>query len=623
MIRGLGADTDVDNPTTSLLVSGAVAGTGAVTQGAGVATSIAGTYGHLTLNADGSYTYIADQAAADALATGATANDVFTYTVKDPDGLVSNTTTLTITVTGTDDAPVAHADVGAVNENATLTTSALTGVIRGLGADTDVDNPTTSLLVSGAVAGTGAVTQGAGVATSIAGTYGHLTLNADGSYTYIADQAAADALATGATANDVFTYTVKDPDGLVSNATTLTITVTGTDDAPVANADVGAVNENATLTTSALTGVIRGLGADTDVDNPTTSLLVSGAVAGTGAVTQGAGVATSIAGTYGHLTLNADGSYTYIADQAAADALATGATANDVFTYTVKDPDGLVSNATTLTITVTGTDDAPVANADVGAVNENATLTTSALTGVIRGLGADTDVDNPTTSLLVSGAVAGTGAVTQGAGVATSIAGTYGHLTLNADGSYTYIADQAAADALATGATANDVFTYTVKDPDGLVSNATTLTITVTGTNDAPVAHADVGAVNENATLTTSALTGVIRGLGADTDVDNPTTSLLVSGAVAGTGAVTQGAGVATSIAGTYGHLTLQRRRQLHLRRRSSRGRRAGHRRHRQRRVHLHRQGPRRPVSNTTTLTITVTGTDDAPVAHADVGRGQ
>ena len=404
---------------------------------------------------------------------------------------------MTFNITGSNDAPVAHADVGAVNENATLTTSALTGVIRGLGADTDVDNPTTSLLVSGAVAGTGAATQGAGVATSIAGTYGHLTLNADGSYTYIADQAAADALATGATANDVFTYTVKDPDGLVSNTTTLTITVTGTDDAPVAHADVGAVNENATLTTSALTGVIRGLGADTDVDNPTTSLLVSGAVAGTGAVTQGAGVATSIAGIYGHLTLNADGSYTYIADQAAADALATGATANDVFTYTVKDPDGLVSNTTTLTITVTGTDDAPVAHADVGAVNENATLTTSALTGVIRGLGADTDVDNPTTSLLVSGAVAGTGAVTQGAGVATSIAGTYGHLTLNADGSYTYIADQAAADALATGATANDVFTYTVKDPDGLVSNTTTLTITVTGTDDAPVAHADVGAVNE------------------------------------------------------------------------------------------------------------------------------
>src|SRR4029079_12025740 len=213
----------------------------------------AGTYGHLTLNADGSYSYIADQNAADALATGVTANDVFTYTVKDPGNLVSNTTTLTITVTGTDDAPLAVADVGAVNEDATLTKTALTGVIQGApGADTDVDNTTASLVVSGAVAGTGAVTQGVGVATSLAGTYGHLALNADGSYSYIADQAAADGLAAGATATDGFTYTVKDPGNLVSNSTTLTITVTGTDDAPVANADVGAVNEDATLTRTAL-----------------------------------------------------------------------------------------------------------------------------------------------------------------------------------------------------------------------------------------------------------------------------------------------------------------------------------------------------------------------------------
>src|SRR6185369_16804383 len=193
-----------------------------------------------------------------------TVNDVFSYTVKDPDGLVSNTTTLTITVTGTDDAPVAHADVGAVNEDATLTKTALTGVIQGApGTDTDVDNATTSLVVSGAVAGVGAVTQGAGVATSLAGTYGHLTLNADGSYSYIADTA--NALATGVTVNDVFSYTVKEPDGLVSN---------------------------------------------------TTSLVVSGAVAGVGAVTQCAGVPPSLAGTYGHLTLNADGSYSYIADTA-------------------------------------------------------------------------------------------------------------------------------------------------------------------------------------------------------------------------------------------------------------------------------------------------------------------
>src|SRR5204863_1438056 len=137
--------------------------------------------------------------------------------------------------------------------------------------------------------------------------------------------------------------------------------------------------------------------------------------------------------------------------------------------------------------------------------------------------------DNTTASLVVSGAVAGAGPVTQGVGVGSSIAGTYGHLTLNPDGSYTYLADNA--NSLAAGATAIDTFSYTAKDPGGLVSNSTTLSITITGTNDAPVANADAGAVNANATLTVSATNGVIRGTTggsvADTDVDNATNTLV------------------------------------------------------------------------------------------------
>ncbi|MBI3905597.1 MAG: hypothetical protein HY309_08775, partial [Pseudomonas fluorescens] len=162
----------------------------------------------------------------------------------------------------------------------------------------------------------------------------------------------------------------------------------------------------------------------------------------------------------------------------------------ETFTVTVTDD----QNATTtqsVTISIQGTNDAPIAAADVGAVAEDATLTRTALTGVIQGAGGiDTDVDNTTASLVVSGAVAGAGTVTQGSGIATSLAGTYGHLTLAADGSYSYVADQNPADTLATGVTATDVFTYTVKDPGGLVSNTTTLTMTVTGINDAPILDA-------------------------------------------------------------------------------------------------------------------------------------
>ncbi|MCF8177341.1 MAG: tandem-95 repeat protein [Sulfuritalea sp.] len=294
-----------------------------------------------------------------------------------------------------------------------------------------------------------------------------------------------------------FTYTATDNSGAVSGAATASLTVNPVNDAPVAVVDTSAVNEDASLSVTTFNGVIQGLGTDTDVDNTTGSLLVSGAVAGTGTVTQGAGIATSLAGTYGHLTLNADGSYTYIADQSAADSLATGVTATDVFTYTVKDPSNAVSNSTTLSITVTGTNDAPIAVADTGAVDEDATINVSAINGVIQGAGADSDVDNSTTSLTVSGAVAGTGTVTQGAGVGSALVGTYGTLTLNANGSYSYVADQAAADLLPVGTTANDVFTYTATDPGGLVSNTTTLTIAVTGAIDVPIAAADTGSTAE------------------------------------------------------------------------------------------------------------------------------
>ena len=61
-------------------------------------TSVTGTYGTLTIGADGSYTYVADQSAADDLDAGDTATDVFVYTVSD--GTSTDTANLTITVTG-------------------------------------------------------------------------------------------------------------------------------------------------------------------------------------------------------------------------------------------------------------------------------------------------------------------------------------------------------------------------------------------------------------------------------------------------------------------------------------------------------------------------------------------
>ena len=85
--------------------------------------------------------------------------------------------------------------------------------------------------------------------------------------------------------------------------------------------------------------------------------------------------------------------------------------------------------------------------------------------------------------------------------------GTYGTLTLNDDGSYSYTANKAAADALAHNATANDVFTYTVTDNEGATATAT-LTITVTGKG--PVGSADTATVSENVEVSKDALSGVL-----------------------------------------------------------------------------------------------------------------
>ena len=382
---------------------------------------------------------------------------------------------------GTNDAPVAVDDTGAVDEDATLSVSQVDGVIDSNDSDVDGDTLSVTAIRTGSEAGTGTAGSVDGTTT---GTYGTLTLNANGSYTYVADQAAADALADGASASDTFTYEVSDGKGGTDTAE-IVITVTGTNDAPVAVDDTGAVDEDATLSVSQVDGVIDSNDSDVDGDTLSVTAIRTGSEAGTGTAGSVDGTTT---GTYGTLTLNANGSYTYVADQAAADALADGASASDTFTYEVSDGKGGTDTAE-IVITVTGTNDAPVAVDDTGAVDEDATLSVSQVDGVIDSNDSDVDGDTLSVTAIRTGSEAGTGTAGSVDGTTT---GTYGTLTLNANGSYTYVADQAAADALADGASASDTFTYEVSDGKGGTDTAE-IVITVTGTNDAPVLDLDGG----------------------------------------------------------------------------------------------------------------------------------
>ncbi|MGZ8284932.1 MAG: beta strand repeat-containing protein [Allosphingosinicella sp.] len=385
----LANDTDVDGETLTVTNPGVYVGA----------------YGILTLAADGSYTY-APGAAAQGLDDGETVNDVFSYTASD--GTASDTAALTVTVNGANDAPVANDDSASTNEDGSASGNVLAN-------DTDVDGETLTVTNPGVYVGAN----------------GTLTLNADGSYIYVPG-AAAQGLDDGETVQDVFAYTASD--GTVSDSATLTVTVNGANDAPVANDDVASMDED-----TAVSGNV--LANDTDVDVEALTVTSPGVYVGS----------------YGTLTLAADGSYTYTPN-AAAQGLDDGETANDVFNYTASD--GTASDTATLTVTVDGANDAPVANDDAASTDEDTAVSGNVLTN-------DTDVDGEALTVTDPGIHVGT----------------YGTLTLAADGSYTYTPN-AAAQALNDGDTVQDVFSYTASD--GTASDTATLTVTVNGANDGP-----------------------------------------------------------------------------------------------------------------------------------------
>src|SRR6185369_8195595 len=220
--------------------------------------------------------------------------------------------------------------------------------------------------------------------------------------------------------------------------------------------------------------------------------------------------------------------------------------ATETFVYTAANNGGGAGNeaSATLTIHIQGTNDAPVAVADIAAVKEdtNAGGQPNPATGNVLTNDGDVDTSDTHTVTEVNGS---------GGGVNADVAGTYGTLHLNANGSYTYTLDNTnpAVQALAEGQTVSDVFSYTNSDVNG-ASSTTSLTVTVTGTNDAPVAVADTAAVKEDTNTGGQPNPATGNVLINDSDVDTTDTHTVT--AVNGSGA-----GVNADVSGTYGTLHL------------------------------------------------------------------
>jgi len=169
--------------------------------GGTVGTSFNTKYGSLDLNANGSYTYFAEPSAALADApTGAPAADAITFTVTDTNGA---TATSTLTISDYRD-PTVVAENASTRAGVTISGTAGTSGTGALAGDTDPDGASLSVVAINDL--------GEPLSNPIAGKYGTLTLNPDGSYSYVADSVAALASAfsadNGAPLTDGFTILV-------------------------------------------------------------------------------------------------------------------------------------------------------------------------------------------------------------------------------------------------------------------------------------------------------------------------------------------------------------------------------------------------------------------------------
>ena len=405
-------DPDSDTLTVTAIRTGSVEGSG--TAGS-VGSALTGTYGDLTIAANGSYTYeVADNSTMDALDAGDIVTDTFNYTVSDGQG-ETDIATITITITGINDAPTAVADTDTVTANATVTDT--TNSAGTLVSDDSDPDASASLYITQVTPSGGSATSvtynstKTSNAATITGSKGTLTIGSDGSYSYAADL-------NVTTGPDTFTYTLTD--GTSTTTSTLTIDV-------VVN-HFGYIQEGKTLTVANTASLVSGTSTGSHTgdiifndtsDNYTVTHIQpnGGSTTAVNTGTYSAGSATSVNGTYGTLTIGSDGSYQYVANSDINDLDAGESNVTDTFTYTEDTGSGTTTK--TLTIYVIPSQDLTARN-DTGNINVGGTLTVS-------------DGDNATS--------VDTATFSSSNSYSTNYLGTSSDLIFNDDGTKMYVTD--------------------------------------------------------------------------------------------------------------------------------------------------------------------------------------
>ena len=459
--------------------------------------------------------------------------DTFTYTVSNgatPPAF--DTATVTIDVTAVNDNPDAKNDfITTANDTTAVSKTAAAGLLAN---DTDIDTGDSLNIIK---------VNGGTVGTPIAVTLtlpdnstaqAQVTVNADGSFT-VDPNGQFNQLAVGQSATGTLTYTVSDGNigtddqtighvattgnitavsqvdtvtltGSYSASDTLSVTVegqtvtfvvpTGATPASVRSAFINAINANSnvnsivtasnggTADTILLTGKTAGsaftaTGGGTGVSSATTTTSPVSAQAQVSTYTVGG---TVEAGDVFEITVNGTRiSHTVTTETTAnqvRDALITKLNANNVIVGKVTASAGgggeivvtakiagqafttsaqainAGTDVATLTVTVTGSNAAPVANADTASGNEDTTIS-GTLTATDPDLG-----DTKEFSLAPGGQA------------------TRGTVTINSNGDFDYVPDE--------NVSGTDTFTFRVTDSTGQSSTAT-VTVTITAVNDDPV----------------------------------------------------------------------------------------------------------------------------------------
>jgi PKD repeat protein len=226
---------------------------------------------------------------------------------------------------------------------------------------------------------------------------------------------------------DIFTYTIMDDDGAISNLATVNISVIAENDGPLAVDDYILVDEGGT-TSLLRNGNDSVLDNDSDVDGDELSVIIASYP------------------DHGSVFLNTDGTFTYTHDGSE--------TSSDSFTYVAND--GTInSNIATVYIMISSVNSPPIANDDSDSTLEDIAVITNV---------SDNDVDDDS-SLNLSSII-----IVVSPGHGTAVANDNGTVTYNPDLNFNDV----------------DYYWYTIKDSAGQISNEAMVTITVIGVNDPP-----------------------------------------------------------------------------------------------------------------------------------------